>query len=250
MQIISKAENEADKQEAERIAKHMCLPLVEDLPEGDKEELMLRFDSHGLALVKGELVLRGDFTTMHKRLKPANLRGELLVRAAKMKEPKEERIAVDATAGMGEDALLLAASGFHVRLYEYNPIIAALLRDALRRAALVPELEEAVSRMQLFEENSVHAMPDLQIRPDVILLDPMFPARQKSGLIKKKFQLIQELEQPCEDAEALMHAAVMAQPHKIIVKRPLKGPNLADMKPNYAIEGKGIRYDCITLCNL
>ena len=46
--------------------------------------------------------------------------------------------------------------------------------------------------MQLFEENSLSALPRLSAAPDVILLDPMFPERQKSALIKKKFQLFSE----------------------------------------------------------
>jgi len=35
---------------------------------------------------------------------------------------------------MGEDAFLLAAQGYEVTLYEQNPVIAALLKDAIRRA--------------------------------------------------------------------------------------------------------------------
>ena len=43
--------------------------------------------------------------------------------------------AVDATAGLGEDSLLLAAAGFEVTLCEADPVIAVLLEDALTRAA-------------------------------------------------------------------------------------------------------------------
>lgn len=68
--------------------------------------------------------------------------------------------AVDATAGFGEDSLLLAAAGYNVELYEYDPVIAALLRDALRRAAKSSDdaLRDAVSRMDLREGDSVSAM--------------------------------------------------------------------------------------------
>ena len=81
-------------------------------------------------------------------------------------------------------------------------------------------------------------------RPDVIYLDPMFPERQKSGLVKKKFQLIHYLEAPAENEEALMQAAIAARPLKIVVKRPAKGPYLAGLKPSYSLDGKAIRYDC------
>ena len=73
----------------------------------------------------------------------------------------------------------------------------------------------------------------------------MFPGRQKSGLVKKKAQLLQKLEKPCEDEEGLLQAAVSAGPRKIVIKRPLKGPFLAGRKPDYSITGKTIRYDCL-----
>ena len=126
-------------------------------------------------------------------------------------------------------------------------MIAALLRDALRRAAELPELAEIVGRMQLFEEDSLTALPQLSAVQDVILLDPMFPERQKSALIKKKFQLLQKLERPCGDENALVNAAIAAHPRKVVIKRPLKGPYLANRKPSYSLKGKAIRYDCLVL---
>lgn len=206
-------------------------------------ELCLLMTAEGLALSDGNLRLSADFTPMEKRLTRANLPRELLVKAARLKNQTGQPLAVDATAGLGEDSLLLAAAGFDVRLYEYNPVIAALLRDALRRAGEVPSLSAAVSRMKVFEEDSVAALPLLEQSPDVVLLDPMFPARQKSALIKKKFQLLQQLECPCSEESALLAAAGAASPRKIIIKRPLKGPFLADKKPSYSLEGKAIRYD-------
>lgn len=242
--LLSLAQSPADRDEVNGLADKMALEIIQESP---KDELYLLFDQRGLALVKNELTLHGDFTKMIKRLNPANLRGELLVRAAKTKAPQGVKAALDATAGLGEDSLLLAASGFEVDLYEYNPIIAALLRDALRRAAQETELKEIVARMHLIEADSKKAMLSLEKRPDVILLDPMFPARRKSALVKKKFQLIQNLEQPCTDESELIQSAIAAHPKKIVIKRTLKGPILGDIKPSYAISGKGIRYDCITL---
>ena len=81
--------------------------------------------------------------------------------------------------------------------------------------------------------------------PDVILLDPMFPERQKSALVKKKLQIIQKLEIPCADEAELFLAAVNAKPKKLVIKRPPKGPYLADVKPDYSISGKAVRFDCI-----
>ena len=90
----------------------------------------------------------------------------------------------------------------------------------------------------------MEGMKNLDFQPDVILLDPMFPERQKSALVKKKLQMIQKLEIPCMDEVELMKTAIEANPKKLIVKRPPKGPHLAGLKPDYSNEGKAVRFDC------
>lgn len=204
-------------------------------------------DDLGLALAQGDVVVRGDFNRMRPRLKPANLARELVVRAAKVKGQTNEPLAVDATAGLGEDSFLLAAAGFRVLMFERNEIVAALLRDALVRAAGEPDLTDIVARMQLVEGDSVSALACLDEAPDVVLLDPMFPEKKKNAAVKKKLQLLQQLERPCEDEAALLEAACSALPRKIVVKRPAKGPYLAGRKPSYSLAGKAVRYDCIVL---
>ena len=196
----------------------------------------------GLALTGNGQTIVPDLSRMLPRLKTANLREALLVRAARVKNPGPLR-ALDATAGMGEDALLLAAAGFRVDLYEKDPVIAALLQDALLRAAEDDSLRDAVSRMTLHEGDSIAAMKALPPAYDVVYLDPMFPGREKSALVKTKFQLIHGLEKPCEDEEELLLTAMALRPAKLIVKRPLKGAFLAGRKPDYSLKGKAIRYD-------
>lgn len=276
-----------------------------------RNRLYIKVSAVGVSLCKEGMEMYADLTHMVKRLKKNNLQGELIVRAAKFSD--KCRTAFDATAGMAEDSLLLAGAGFHVTLYEKNPVIFILVKDALERAQKIPELAEAVSRMRLVNGDSVEAMfrlgesvvdyegereemaPELpeavskkrlikddsvgkMIKlsedtgccadnvvtadsrnneqdwsiegdtarpPDIILLDPMFPERQKSGLVKKKFQLIHNLECPCNDEKEMLEAAMAAEPKKIIIKRPLKGPYLAGVKPSYSLTGKSIRYDCI-----
>ena len=155
------------------------------------------------------------------------------------------RTAFDATAGLGEDSLLLAAAGFEVTLYERDPVVYELLADGLRRAAAVPGLAEAVGRMKARRGDSVSALGELDAAPDVVLLDPMFPERRKSASVKKKLQMIQRLERPCENETSLLSAALGVHPRKVVIKRPAKGPWLAGAKPSYTVEGKAIRYDVI-----
>ena len=235
---------------------------------------------NGLILTDGELSLCADFSELKKRLNKNNLSRELLVKAARLKHrpssadasgadgpPSGELpLLLDATAGLGEDSFLLAAAGFRVLLFEKDPVIAALLKDALKRAREDgdPAVSGPARRMELREEDSVSYMrvlseqiheaadakggagiPDVrQDLPDVIFLDPMFPERKKSGLIGKKFQLLQQLERPASDEEELLRAAMELKPKKLIIKRPLKGPFLAGRKPDYSLSGKAIRVDC------
>lgn len=251
--------------------------------------LVLHRTEQGLVLEKEKMSLRCDFLEMLPRIKPGKLQTELLVKAAKIKRkaavtestkqaknkdvqseetndeyPSDAPIAIDATAGLGQDSFLLAAAGFSVYMFEQDPIIAALLEDALDRAKSDPILANIVERMHLFAEDSISALqrlgtslsrdeqmpqtsdsqPYLTVKPDVIYLDPMFPERTKSAAVKKKFQLLHHLEHPCENEEELLSAAMNIQPRKIVVKRMAKGPFLAGKKPSYSIKGKSIRYDC------
>ena len=198
----------------------------------------------GLALVGGGMELLPDLARMLPRLAQGRLARELLVRAARVRGVEAPR-AVDATAGLGEDALLLAAAGFSVTLYERDETIAALLADSLGRAAADERLAPVVARMTLVAGDSIEGLRSMDVAPDVVFLDPMFPDRGKSANAKKKLQLIQMLERPCEDEEALLQAALAAHPRKVVIKRPLKGPHLAGVAPSYSLAGKAVRYDVI-----
>lgn len=236
---------DGDEEVAKNIAKKLNLKLIVDKKEIDKTSIILQFDNNGISLVSDNMVFYGDFSKMINRVKKSNLSRELIVKATKIKSKKENLIAIDATAGLGEDSLLLAAVGFNVELYENNPIIAVLLKDTIERAKQIPELNKIVSRMKVHEKDSIEAMKNLDFNPDIILLDPMFPVRSKSALIKKKFQLLHHLEAPCSMEKELFDSAIYAKPHKIVIKRPLKGEFLANIKPDYSLMGKKIRYDCI-----
>lgn len=209
------------------------------------EELTVLFDETGVSLTGYGLHYQGNFEAMLRRVTGGRLQHEMLVRAAK--KAGDGLKGIDATAGMGEDAFLLAAYGYEMTLYEQNPVVAELLKDALRRARKHPQLGEIAERMQLVEGDSVQGLKSRVDKVNLIYLDPMFPGRQKSGLINKKLQLIQKLEPPCSKEEELFDAAIQAVPSKIVVKRPLKSPFLAGRKPTYELKGKAIRYDCYAL---
>ena len=205
--------------------------------------LELVWREEGLTLVGNSgLELRGDFVRMLKRLRPDALHRELLVRAVHVKGTTSPAV-VDATAGLGEDSFLLAAAGCVVTLYERDAVIAALLADALERAAHEDVLGDVVRRMTLIEGDAIAGLRGMSSVPDVVYLDPMFPGRKKSAAVKKKLQLMQRLEQPCTDEQEMLDAALGVGPRKVVVKRPAKGPHLAGAKPSYTLTGKAVRFD-------
>ena len=240
-EIVVCLEKGGQKDMAEAFARR----IGAEISEKPGPKLTILFHATGVSLTGYGLSYQGDFENMLHRVTNGRLQHEMLIRAAKSDKPG--RKAIDATAGMGEDAFLLAAQGYEVTLFEQNPVIAVLLKDALRRAKKHPVLKDIASRMNLVQDNSVEGMSKLLDPVDVIYLDPMFPARQKSSLINKKLQLIQKLEPPCSEETDLFDAAISASPSKIIVKRPLKSEFLAGRKPSYTLNGKAIRYDCYTL---
>ena len=81
------------------------------------------------------------------------------------------------------------------------------------------------------------------VAPQVVHLDPMFPHREKSALVKKEMRLFRELAGDDDDAPRLLEAALDVATHRVVVKRPRKAPPIAGPAPQHVIEGKTSRYD-------
>ncbi len=241
-------EKGGERGSAEKLARTIGVALTEDPEEASKADVLLRYNKEGLFFESEGQVLHGDFSTLRQRLEKGRVDHELLVKAARFKgEDSKNLRAVDATAGLGEDSMLLSFAGFTVTLYERDPIICALLKDAVRRACKIQWLADAAKRMNVIEGDSIVGLTRSLDAPDMILLDPMFPAKKNAGLVKKKFQMIYILERQSSDEDDILNAAISADPRKIVIKRPAGGPFLGGLKPGYSLSGKTIRYDCIVL---
>lgn len=240
------SDNRRFDNEAESLASRLIVPYITSLSDVKSTDLILTYSKDGLSLNYGSLSLLADFTEMIPRVRDDMYMHELLFKATKLKKTSEKLTAVDATAGLGEDSLILAAAGFNVKMYEYNPVIASLLKDAIRRAKKNQILKDIVSRMEVVTGDSTIEMPKLLDEYDIVYLDPMFPEKQKSSLTKKKFQVLHMLERPCMNENDLLSAAMKVNSSRIVIKRPAKGPYVANKKPDYSITGKAVRYDCIT----
>lgn len=150
---------------------------------------------------------------------------------------------VDATAGFGDDTCLLASFGHSVTAIERSPVVAALLRDGLERALATASLAEAAARIELIEGDACALLGDISPPPDVIYIDPMYPAeRRKSALPRRAIQLLRQVVGDDADAPALLRAAMATAAPRIVVKRPLRAGPLAG-KPSHSRIGKLVRYD-------
>ncbi len=241
--LVVAAESGDSLARARELAEELGAGFADTVP--DDGSLCLSVGPGGISLRSGNLAFKGDFTTMARRLRAVNLSSELLIKAARIKNASMPLSVFDATAGMGEDSFLLAAAGYEVTLYEHNPVVGALLKDALARARTLPETSDAAGRMRAFVGDSVSAIQELERIPDIIYLDPMFPERRKSAAVKKKFQLIHLIETTAGEGGDILRSAIEAGPRKIIVKRPAGGPLLGGIRPSYSLQGKTVRYDVI-----
>ena len=149
---------------------------------------------------------------------------------------------VDATPGLGRDAFVLVSVGCKVTMIERSPIVAALLDDGIRRLkAAYPELAE---RFALQHGNSADVMQYWNgENVDAIYLDPMFPHKKKSALVKKEMRLFQQLLGHDPDADALLGPALALAASRVVVKRPNSAEALAGNSPSMAIESKKHRFD-------
>lgn len=152
---------------------------------------------------------------------------------------------MDATAGLGRDAFILAKLGCRVNLVERSPIIAALLRDGLDRALADDDTRAVAERMQLQVGDAVTIMSRLaeHERPDVIYLDPMYPHRSKSALVKKEMRLLRALVGEDLDAPQLLEVALRVARNRVVVKRPRLASALPGVAPSHILLGSTTRFD-------
>lgn len=155
---------------------------------------------------------------------------------------------IDATAGLGADAFHLAARGVSVAMIERSAIVAALLSDALGRAAAGEHgarAQAAAQRLTLYPGDARDVLP--RLRAGVVLLDPMFPAHDKRAVPKKGMNLFRELlpDMPTDEAEhvGLLVAARKAATRRVVVKRALRAPPLAGVAPSGSLSGRTVRFD-------
>lgn len=173
-------------------------------------------------------------------------KGQSIAKAAGISSSYKPSV-LDATAGLGGDAFVLATLGCEMSLIERHPVVYTLLQNGLQRAAGDPEVGDIIQRMRLHHGNSaelmLHWLQSGFEQPDVIYLDPMFPHSKSSADVKKEMKVFRTLVGADEDEQALWAAADKLARCRIVVKRPRHAPNLAGQEPSYVLAGKANRFD-------
>ena len=188
--------------------------------------------------------LRCDFVdgAVQHRLRFGGGRGQDLPKAAGFKPGINPHI-IDATAGLGRDAFLLASLGATVTMIERSTDMHALLLDGMARALDAGGVTaEIISRMTLIHDDAIQLLPSLS--PEIVLVDPMHPPRNKSALVKAEMRQIRAIVGIDDDQNRLMQTALAHASRRVVLKWPAKAAPMADIPPaSHQIIGKSVRYD-------
>ena len=189
-------------------------------------------------------MLKCDFVRgpVNHRLLFGGGRGQDLPKAVGMKAGLTPRI-TDVTAGLGRDAFLLASLGSEVTLIERSDIMHSLLRDGMEEARQQGGIHaEIISRMTLIHGDSIELLPSLN--PEIVLVDPMHPPRNKSALVKGEFREIREIVGVDNDQLTLIETALATASKRVVLKWPAHASALDGVKAcSHQIIGKSIRFD-------
>ena len=246
------------------IAADLGLPVLEYKKIDEmKDGMILVLSQGGLAIQRlgknSPGPVRCDFvngTVNHRRLYGVG-KNQDIAKAVGISNGAYKPFVADLTAGLGSDGFVLASLGAKILMIERNPVVSALLHDGLTRARSEAsntgtDLEEILKRISL-----VHGDADFYLRgfeeasrPDVIYLDPMFPCREKSSKVKKEMQLLHQLLGSDDDGFSLLALAKEKARYRVVVKRSVYAPFLADQQPGYSLKGKSTRFDIYPLKKL
>ena len=235
------------KKQASALSLRTGLPLLNH--QDDNYELQLVFDRDRVELYDTNLNtgIHVDFIegTLAHRRQFGGGRGQAIAKAIGLKHGKTPSV-LDITAGLARDAYILASLGCTLTLVEQSPILFTLVEDGIRRGVTDKETATVLQNfMNLVNADSVLYMEhmDRETRPDVIYMDPMYPERKKSALVKKDMQILQHLVGKEQDAERLLKTALESAADRVVVKRPLHAEPVGDIEPDTRISSKKTRYD-------
>ncbi len=232
---------------AHALAAALALPVL-DAPTRELD-LLLRVDAAGPCLqplgpgASGPVRCRFDDGSLRHRRRSGH--NEAIGRALGLSRTPGARV-IDGTGGLARDAFVLADLGAEVTLCERQPVLAALLSDAIASAAGGADrwLREVAARLTLVDAD-VRSLPvgDLAAA-DALYLDPMFPGAGKRAASGKGMTVLQRLLDDDEAAAVELVTWALAQPvPRVVVKRPRRAAPLGDRQPSHSLPGRAVRFD-------
>jgi 16S rRNA (guanine1516-N2)-methyltransferase len=187
-----------------------------------------------------------DFVNNPRFAAPLLLR-EPLAKAAGLRA-NQRPLVIDLTVGLGRDAWALASTGCPVLAFERHPLVHFLLRDGLARALTHPAARRTAERITLHlgdaRQHDVAIFERDLAAPPIWLLDPMFPERSKSALVKRDMRIFHYLVGEDLDASALFDWARAQAGSRWVVKRPPHAPAISKEMPAMQMHSGRLRFDC------
>ena len=246
--VSDKNQAEQSRLQSEALAEKLSLPII-DSNQASDYEFVLFYEAGVLKLIHQADKKMGavyvDFSKGKSAYRQKHQgKGKLpLSRACGIKQSNRPTI-IDATAGLGQDAFVLAGLGCQVLCIEQHPVLSTLLADGLVRAKEGESwLREITGNMTLISAQAETVLATQ--KADVIYLDPMYPHEQnrKQAKVNKGMQLFRAFPGTSSNESELLKSAIAAATDRVVVKRPDWASPLADQKPSYEVPGKTHRYD-------
>lgn len=246
--VLSTIDSKLFHQKALELGEKLALPAAPRLELCDSS-LILAVTPTGLQLLhrpsaskRPKLLLGIDFVGGKNGYRLAKERTIKLplARAVGVK-PGYRPTVLDATGGLGGDALVLANLGCPVTMCERSPVLAALLEDALKRATLagIP----AATYLRLLNVDARQHLQEHRGMYDSVYLDPMYPAREGSALNRQTMRAIRMLVGDDDDSGQLLAVARQEALKRTTVKRPHPSRYLGEALPSHSIFMKNSRFD-------
>lgn len=249
--VSSTTESRTVRQKAVTLAARLNLPFTSS-PEKCVSEFVLAYTADGLQLFsppgsagKGAGLLYVDFVNGRC--------GYRFARNCTIKQPLARAVGIksgfrpsvlDGTAGLGVDAFVLSTLGCQVTMCERSSVLGALLEDGLERALRDEKTMKVINEKLLFvAQDSCQYLASCTTSYHTIYLDPMYPHRKQSALNKQALRIIRTLVGDDQDSDMLLKTALQKASNRVVVKRPVKAPYLADLVPTHTVVTKKSRFD-------
>lgn len=232
--------------QAKLLSQQLNIPFISE-PEPDYDFLLI-LTPHHLEIKQNASNAPGavyvDFLSDAAQYRHAqsSRNNELLAKAVGIKSNYLPSI-IDATAGLGGDAFILAGLGCKIVMLERSAIIAALLQDGITRLFKNERFQHLDFSLIHSEAAAYLSQLEASHYPDVIYLDPMYPQTNKTALAKKEMRMLRAIAGDDTDADRLLQTALKFARKRVVVKRHRHAPELADKKPHFVITGRSQRFD-------